>query len=192
MSERAPQFAAPLTIGVIADTHIYRGGRRRLPPEIAAFFRRAGVGLILHCGDINVAPVLTELEAVAPVVAVAGNNDEAELQDRLSQDLWFTVGRFSFVLVHGHQGKTARAVARGYAGRCDCVVYGHSHIPKMEEVNGTVLFNPGSATERRWSPHFGVGLIVVTPTTCRPDLVLFNDPAHLASLKVARDGAAEG
>jgi uncharacterized protein len=183
-------FAPPLNIGVISDTHIHERTHRIIPPQVFALFRRAGVGLILHAGDINVPAVLSQLSEIAPVIAVAGNNDVWDLQVSLPQVARFTIGKFRFALVHGHQAKTARVAARQLAGSCDCVVYGHSHIPRMEEIDGTVLFNPGSATDRRWGPHFGIGLISVTEEHCRPDLILFSEPGQLDELAVARPGQA--
>jgi putative phosphoesterase len=181
-------FPAPLTIGVLADTHIYEHGRRQLPVEVLDLFRRAQVGLLLHAGDINDHSVLGALESIAPVLAVVGNNDNADLRATLPERLTFSVGRFTFALIHGHQGRTARAVARTLAGKIDCVVYGHSHIPLIEEHEGTTLFNPGSPTDRRLRPHFGLGLIYVTAERCRPELVLFTNPSHLQTIAV--DSAA--
>jgi len=175
-------FPAPLTIGVLADTHVYPRGARRLPPEVLELFRRHEVGLILHAGDVNWDGVLRDLERVAPVLAVQGNNDAAELRATLPVEIAFSVGRFAFVLLHGLGARTARAAARRHAGQADCVVYGHSHIPKMEIEAGTLLFNPGSPTDRRWQPHFGVGLIEVTPDRVAPDLILFDDPRDLANV----------
>lgn len=173
---------APITVGVIGDTHVYEHGARRLPPEILDLFGRLGVGLILHAGDVNTAPVLRLLEEVAPTIAVHGNNDSADLCDALPAVVELTIGRFAFVLLHGHRARTARTAARTFAGRVDCVVYGHSHIPKMEVEAGTLLFNPGSATERRWQPHFGLGLIRVTDERVEPDLILFDDPRDLKNV----------
>lgn len=172
-------FAAPLTIGVVADSHVYPHGSRRFPTEVLDLFARLGVGLILHAGDVNTVAVLAALERVAPTLAVQGNNDDDELRRRLPLTVEFTVGRFAFVLIHGHQARTARAAARRYAGRVDCVVYGHSHIPKMEIDRGTLLFNAGSPTERRWQPHFGVGLLRVSSEKVEPDLILFDSPRAL-------------
>lgn len=177
-------FPAPLTIGVLSDTHIYQSGRRQLPAEVLDLFRRARAGLLLHGGDINDRSVLTQLEEIAPVLAVVGNNDSDDLRATLPERITFGVGRFTFALIHGHQGRTARAAARAFAGKVDCVVYGHSHIPLIEEVAGTTLFNPGSPTDRRWRPHFGVGLVRVTAERCRPELLLFTDPSHLAGMSV--------
>ena len=184
MTDTDLTFPTPLIIGVLSDTHVYEFGRRQVPGEVLDLFRRAGVGLILHGGDVNDRFLLTALEAVAPVLAVVGNNDSADLRATLPERISFTVGRFRFVLIHGHQGRTARTVARTFVGKVDCVVYGHSHIPMVEEVAGTTLFNPGSPTDRRWRPHFGLGLIHVTAERCRPELILFTEPAHLSRIDV--------
>jgi putative phosphoesterase len=172
-------FPAPLTIGVLADTHVSRHGHRRLPPQVFALFARLGVDIILHAGDVSTRAVLDELGRVAPTLAVRGNNDDAELQETLPEVLELTVGRCVVVLLHGDRDKTARMAARRYAGRADCVVYGHSHIPKIEPVDGTILFNPGSPTDRRWRPHFGVGVLRVSAEAIRPELILFDDPRRL-------------
>jgi putative phosphoesterase len=175
-------FEVPLTIGVISDTHVYSHGARRLPAQLCDLFARFSVGLILHAGDVNTASVLDTLALVAPVIAVTGNNDDVELHARLERAERFTIGRFRFALVHGHGGRSARSEARRFAGDADCVVYGHSHIPLIEDVEGTILFNPGSATDRRWQEHFGIGLIRVNEKI-EPELVLYGDPRHLENVK---------
>jgi uncharacterized protein len=180
-NERA--FSPPLTIGVISDTHIYSYGSRRLPDEVLDLFRRFSVGLILHAGDINNAHVIDLLSAVAPVLAVKGNNDDEVLSKLLPLTVFFTLGSRRFALLHGHLGRTARSEAAKLASKADCVVYGHSHIPKIEQVDGSILFNPGSATDRRWQEHFGVGLIHITDEKITPELVLYHDPRHLVNVK---------
>jgi putative phosphoesterase len=168
---------------VISDTHIYPMGARQLPPSILALFRRAGVGLILHLGDINHAGVLDELEAVAPVLAVQGNNDSPELLDRLPVAREFEVGPFTIGMLHGHGGRSARHhVTEMLAGKVDLACFGHSHIPIIEEVDGTTLLNPGSATDRRWHPHFGIAVVRIREEGFDPELILFADPRHLDNL----------
>ncbi len=72
-----------MEIAIIADTHMPRGGRR-LPERCRA--RLAGGELIIHAGDLVATGVLEELRALGPpVVAVAGNVDEAALQAMLPQ-----------------------------------------------------------------------------------------------------------
>jgi len=186
-------FKAPLAIGVISDTHIYASGRRVIHPKIIRLFRRAQVGLMIHLGDVNTRSVLEELSEIAPVIAVPGNNDDDELQFILPETTKITVGTFTFGLVHGHGGRSGRDEAiRRWGGKVDCVLFGHSHKPLIEQVGTSVLFNPGSATERRWNPHFGIGLIRVTADQFTPDLIVFGDPNHLHNVDVEPEAPQDG
>ncbi len=182
----ARAFAVPLTIGILADTHLYERRGVTLPEPVLDLFRRARVGLLVHLGDANTRAVLDQLADIAPVIAVPGNNDDLELHALLPESVKFTVGRFRFAALHGHGGKSARVEAmRRFGGRADCVLFGHSHKPLIEQVDSTVLFNPGSATDRRWHEHFGVGLIRVDDQRFEPELVLYRDAAHLGNVSVA-------
>jgi putative phosphoesterase len=39
------------------------------------------------------------------------------------------------------------------------VVFGHSHIPSLEDEDGLLLFNPGSPTDRRRQPDHTFALL---------------------------------
>jgi len=67
MSPRAQQMNSMTMVGIISDTH------GLLRPE--ALTALQGSHLIIHAGDIGKPEVLTALEALAPVIAVKGNND---------------------------------------------------------------------------------------------------------------------
>ncbi len=173
---------------MIADTHIYAHSNRVIPPPVLDLFRRAGVGLILHLGDVNSAWVLDELAEIAPLLAVAGNNDDDELQDRLPTSLRFRVGPHTFGALHGNGGRSAKdQVKRTFGGKVDVALFGHSHIPFLDEFKGTTLFNPGSATDRRWHEHFGVGIVRVTEETIDPELILYTQPDHLTNIRFGTD-----
>ena len=60
----------------------------------------------------------------------------------------------------------------------------YAPLQLIEREGRTILFNPGSPTERRWNPHFGVGLITVTNERIVPDLILFEDMTHLKNVAV--------
>lgn len=178
-------FNAPLTIGVIADTHIYPHSSRELHPALIRFFQRAHVGLMVHLGDVNSRFVLDQIADIAPLIAVHGNNDDEELQIILPRTTRFSVGGFTFGVIHGHGGRSARDEAiKRWMGKVDCVLFGHSHKPLLEKIDETVLFNPGSAVERRWHPHFGVGVITVEEDGFIPDLVVFTHAEHLDNVRI--------
>jgi putative phosphoesterase len=145
---------------VLSDTHIRRGTTRRLPD--AAYAHLAAADLVLHAGDVVVGDVLDELAGFAPVHAVLGNND-VELVGLLPETLLLEVAGVRIGMIHDS------GTAKGRAGRlrrrfpdADVVVFGHSHIPWDDDgVDGQVLFNPGSPTERRAQPHHTLGTIDV-------------------------------
>jgi putative phosphoesterase len=143
---------------VLSDTHIRRGGKRRLPDAAYGFLDRADV--VLHAGDIVVGEVLDELRGFAPVHAVLGNNDH-ELVGLLPETQVVDVGGVRIGMVHDSGPSTARAGRmRRRFPEADVVVFGHSHIPwDQAGVDGQLLFNPGSPTERRAQPHHTLGTI---------------------------------
>ncbi len=174
---------SPILLGVVADTHTSPTRTGRSLEPVIEFFRRMKVGLILHAGDAGHASVLQSLEQVAPTVAVRGNADPLDLIETLPDRVWIEAGSRTVLLLHGHHGKTALKAARAVAAPdIDLVVFGHSHKPLIEREGRTILFNPGSPTERRWNPHFGVGLVRVSDAEVEPELILFDDLRHLANV----------
>ncbi len=136
---------------VLSDTHIHRGGSRRLSDAAYAHLQRADV--VLHAGDVVTGEVLDELAGFAPVHAVLGNNDRdllGLLPERLELDLDGV--RVGMVHDSGEATGRARRLRRRFPDS-DVVVFGHSHIPWLEPgVDGQLLLNPGSPTDRRRQP----------------------------------------
>jgi putative phosphoesterase len=147
-----------MKIGVIADTHI-KNPDKLLPNEVFNIFE--GVDMILHAGDILIEEVLTQLEAIAPVHAVAGNNDSYELYYKLGTRKLLTVGDKKIGITHGAGRVSTFKSAYGefLEDEVDCIIYGHSHIPHNEVIDGILFFNPGSATQRRTQAKHSVGLL---------------------------------
>ena len=125
------------------------------------------------------------LAGVAPVLAVRGNNDHGQFGRSLPERLELTIGDRLIRIVHGHGGRSARAVAAAASVGCDALIYGHSHIPMIELVDEAILINPGSPSDRRWHPHFGVGFLTIVSGMITPELVLFSDPAELVRIELA-------
>jgi uncharacterized protein len=146
----------PRRVGVISDTHIPHF--KQLPTVIWEHFR--DVELIIHAGDLSVLSVISELETLAPVVAVQGNVEQQEVVARLPIKREVQVGHCRIGIVHilGDAEKRAR-LGRDEFPRARVVVYGHSHIPYNQEHAGQLLFNPGSATDRRRQPRCSIGLL---------------------------------
>jgi putative phosphoesterase len=149
-------------IGVISDTHIPHF--RQLPEAIWQHFE--GVELIIHAGDLSVLSVLSELETIAPVVAVQGNVERDEVVEALPIKREILVGGCRIGIVHIlGDSHNREKVARQEFPNARIVVYGHSHIPYNKEHHGQLLFNPGSATDRRMQPTCSIGMLYIDDET---------------------------
>lgn len=146
-----------MLIAVISDTHMPRGGRQLLAACVDWI---AQSDLVLHAGDFASATTLAEIELIGPpLLAVHGNVDEEELRRRLPAERIVEAGGALIAMTHDAgpaKGRLARMRRR--FPEADACVFGHSHIPLHEESAGFQIFNPGSPTDRRRSPHHTMGL----------------------------------
>ena len=149
-----------LAVAVLADTHIRRGGRRRLPPTAYAVLERADV--ILHGGDVVDDALLDELNELAPTHAVLGNND-GELVGVLPGSRVLDLAGVQVAMIHDSGPRRGRETRlwRQFP-TADVVVFGHSHEPvDTVGVGHQRLFNPGSPTERRRQPSHTMGWLAL-------------------------------
>ncbi len=94
----------PVRIGVVADTHLPRFGRA-LPQALVRGLSEPPVDLIVHLGDMTDLLAVDLLERIAPVRAVAGNNDSADVRARFPDRDVIEVAGARLGLVHGHAGR---------------------------------------------------------------------------------------
>lgn len=132
------QHKSGTKVGVISDTH------GLLRPEAIAALQASD--LILHAGDIGKPEVLQELQAIAPVIAVRGNNDRGSWASSIPEQETIQVEDISIHLLHILQDLSFSPQAAGV----QVVISGHSHKPAIEECDGVLYLNPGSAGPRRF------------------------------------------
>ncbi|MBN6188881.1 metallophosphoesterase [Aneurinibacillus sp. BA2021] len=148
-----------MRIGVIADTHM-PSRAKALPRALVGGLQ--GVDMIIHAGDFTSASIIGQLEEIAAVEGVAGNNDGPEIVERFGRKKVLTLGAYRAGLVHG-DGKsktTERRAIDAFAGEeVDMIIFGHSHAPLMRWHEGILLFNPGSPTDKRRQPQFSYGIL---------------------------------
>ena len=131
-----------MKLGLISDTHNY------LDPEIAKLFK--GVDQILHAGDIGMPALLLELELVAPVTAVGGNTDDPAFRYPLTRKLKLAGKRFLLRHIVDPHALRTDLKSLGAGDLPDVVMFGHTHKPFCEHVDGTLFFNPGYAGKQRF------------------------------------------
>jgi len=128
-------------VGLISDTH------GLLRPEAIEFLR--GADHIVHAGDIGDAAILAELGKLAPVTAVRGNNDTYAWARRVPEHAALKIEKTTIDVLHN--------IADLKQAKARVVVTGHSHKPKVEERDGVLYVNPGSAGPRRFSLPIALG-----------------------------------
>ncbi len=139
-----------MTIGLISDTHGF------LDPKVARLF--AGVTHILHAGDIGGWHIVPELEQIAPVTAVLGNNDP-DLAGRETEVI--ELGGLKFLVHHivspDHPGSALRERLEG--AQPDLVIFGHTHQAYSEKRGPRWFVNPGYAGKPRFTLRRSVALL---------------------------------
>lgn len=150
-------------IGVVADTHI-PDRLAEIPPRALQLLAENEVQTILHAGDICHPSAIAQLETVAAVIAVRGNRDILRPANwALPSRRTTRFGGVTVGLTHGHgrpweylasklpfarRGIVPRTRLVGLLRRFDtevqAVIYGHTHVPRIDWIDGVLFFNPGS------------------------------------------------
>jgi len=138
-----------LRIGLISDTH------GLLRPEALAWLQ--GSDFIVHAGDIGSQDILDQLAQIAPVTAVRGNNDRDGWAMQVPETDFLQVGELFLYALHDLALLDIDPAAAGVR----VVVAGHSHKPLVEEREGVLYVNPGSAGPRRFTLPICAGELVV-------------------------------
>ena len=152
---------------VLADTHIPRRAKA-LPEALIPYLKRAD--LLLHAGDLIEPSLLDELAAYAPVRVVKGNVDGPDVD--LPETLEFGFGGIPVAMIHDsgpRRGRRRRLEKRFPEARV--VVFGHSHIPFLEDESGLLLLNPGSPTDKRRQPEHTFALLGAEDGAVRAEIL---------------------
>lgn len=144
-------------LGLISDTHMPERCDA-LPAALPTIFR--DVDLILHAGDVGKLWVLDQLSAIAPVIAVHGNDDTPEAQRELPYQQVISIAGERIFLSHCHYPdraeemdsrrddswtpKLERRLDFGRRAGANAVIFGHTHIPMTYREDGILLVNPGA------------------------------------------------
>ena len=126
------------TIGIISDTH------GLLRPEAVNALQ--GTDLIIHAGDIGDLHIIDKLETISPVVAVRGNMDNEIRAYKLKRTETVELSGHIVYILHD----VSRLDIEPSAADIRAIIHGHSHRPAIQEYNGVLYINPGSAGPRRF------------------------------------------
>jgi len=157
---------------VLADTHV--GDRvSKLSPQLVEAIQALNPEMILLAGDLSRPAVVTELEQIAPVYAVQGNQDWLR-GNHLPKEIWFEVNNVHILLTHGHvsmalytlnylrllltgQKMSLRSIEQRLAKRypqANLVIFGHTHFQVYHQLGQQWFLNPGAAYPHKLNGHF--------------------------------------
>ncbi len=136
-------------IGIISDTH------GLIRQSVVKSFN--DVDLIVHAGDVGKPEVLETLQDIARVYPVRGNVDGGKWTDNLPFTEVIQVGQTYLYVLHDLNSLDLDPVAAGF----NAVISGHSHIHKIEERNGVLFLNPGSAGPKRLKYPVSIAFLYV-------------------------------
>ncbi|MCM8791939.1 MAG: metallophosphoesterase [Candidatus Omnitrophica bacterium] len=151
-----------MRIGVISDTHIPERAQS-IPTKVIKGLKECEV--ILHAGDLVELKVLDILRDITDqVVAVYGNMDYPAVKKRLPSKQIIELENLRIGLFHGwgspHQlMDIVRDVFK--SEKVDIIIFGHSHYPINEDIEGIRYFNPGSPTDKVFSPFNSYGILEI-------------------------------
>jgi putative phosphoesterase len=153
-------------VGVISDTH------GLLDPRLPTLFDK--VDYLLHAGDIGSMSVLHGLKGIAPLIAVIGNVDSGFLHAAILPQRTVLLAGTRIWMTHilGNPHKLSRETRNHLEQtKPDIVVFGHTHQPFNEKVDGILFFNPGSAGPRRFNIPRSVGFLDIRKRETRGRIV---------------------
>ncbi|HEX3912599.1 MAG TPA: metallophosphoesterase family protein [Steroidobacteraceae bacterium] len=148
-----------MRVAVISDTH------GLLRSEALAF--AAGSDYIIHGGDIGSAEILERLSAIAPLIAVKGNNDRQPWAAHLPASEMIRVGGIFVYVIHDLK----RLDIEPHAAGVNVIISGHSHKPRLDRRDDILYFNPGSCGPKRFTLPISLGEMRVHGSRVRARIV---------------------
>ena len=146
-------------IGIISDTH------GLIRQRVVKSFK--DVDLIVHAGDVGKPEVLETLQSIARVYPVRGNVDGGKWADNLPFTEVVKVGQTYLYVLHDISALDLDPVTAGF----NAVISGHSHVPKIEEQNGVLFLNPGSAGPKRVRYPVSIAFLYVNGASIDTEIV---------------------
>ena len=170
-----------LLIGVLSDTHIPE--RTTMFPEIVLEdFKKRNVDFVFHLGDFTELKVykrLTDEFGKDKILAIRGNMDfDQELNDLLPDKIELEILGHKVLMLHGMGGpnmiiKRLIKKLNLLNSNHDVVIFGHTHRPENEIVNGILFFSPGTTTpiDEKFTVVSSYGYLKISEDKIEPEII---------------------
>ena len=154
-----------MIVAAVADTH---GKTESIRKRLAVL----NPDHILFAGDLYKDGLKIASALHIPCTCVVGNCDGS----RGRQEETVNVSGQKILVVHGHQYGVKRDLNRlyyhGIEMGVDAVVFGHTHYPVCERINGLWLVNPGSPVSPRLSHQGSFASLEIDENGIKPKILL--------------------
>lgn len=134
-------------IAIISDTH------GLLREEVKNYLKSCDY--IIHGGDMDTEDILKELEQIAPLYVVRGNNDKGKWSEKLPKELYFSIRNTRFYMVHNKKDISPNLK------HVDVIIFGHSHKYFCETIEDILWLNPGSCGKRRFNLPINLAIMTI-------------------------------
>lgn len=106
--------------------------------------------MVIHLGDFEGHEDEIELLSNCTTQFISGNND---FFSSLDKEKVISIGGYTVFMTHGHRygvnSGIDRLVCIGKEHGANIVMFGHTHKPLLEKVDGIYVVNPGSISQPR-------------------------------------------
>lgn len=124
---------------IVSDTHGMDGNLEKV------LKKEEPIDAMIHLGDVEGSEDYIRALTDAPVYMVAGNND---FYSDLPGQAVITIEGYRIFITHGHgyhvSYSPSRLVAEAIHRGAQIAMYGHTHVPHLEMIEGITVLNPGS------------------------------------------------
>ena len=150
-----------MKILIVSDTH----GRHSAFDKA---LKEAGkIDALVHLGDTEGGEDYIEAVCGCPAYVLAGNNDF--FSDTL-REMEVVFGTKKAFMTHGHYYYVSlgpeRIIEEGKMRNADIVMFGHTHKPFLEMIDGMIVLNPGSLSYPRQEGRKGSYIMMEIEPDC--------------------------
>lgn len=160
-----------MRVMVFSDSHGNTGAMN----ELAEKYKKQ-IDCIVHLGDCT--EDTAELSGICPgipVFQVRGNNDYDSMYPHTRTA---TIGGKRILMTHGHRQKVYYNTDMLYYSvaeeQADIAMFGHTHIPYLENEGGILIINPGSISLPRSSLGRTFAFLIIESGTITASIMSYS------------------
>lgn len=149
-----------MKLGVISDSHVQVISD--LPKKAKELLE--GMDLIIHAGDYVGKELIYDLRELGNFKGVYGNMDPLGVREEIPEKEILELNNLKVAITHPSDGGSPFGLEKRIKKKfkqVDAIIFGHTHLPKNEIIDGVLYFNPGSITGKFPARHKTFGILEI-------------------------------